>query len=634
MGIPGRKKTDGTVQKQAYPAGKRKRKRKAAAVTAGLAVLVAAGIYILGRTDSKPAMASSALTMSANVETGSISTTIEGSGSLSNLESTDIKIPAGLKVDQVLVSEGDQVKAGDTLATLNESSVKAQLYAAKEAIEDVEDDLEDADDDTAEYYELLQEKEELEEKYERLSQLSETNTIAADSDGIITGVHVSDGSSLSASSAAGVGTASAGGAGLTLLTSMGGNAQGAVFLTASLEGQPESGASQEGEAKEPSVPQDGGESSEESPAAVQVLTELEPIPIASPVTGAVPETLLAETENYRAEIVWAPAQEQFQADIAYSAVVRLTAKEGYAFDPAIVPVVENAVVSGCIVTGEEQGSQLTFTATFPKTEAAPAGEIPQDGESQTDWQNQDSSVSGGSVYTAGTGSSGTSVTAGSGGGTASGGTTQSSESTDQVAAFSIAPQDQMKVSVNVDELDILSVAEGQKVSLTLDAIPEETFEGEITGIGTTGTSSGGVTKYQVEITLPKSESMMAGMNASASIILEEKNDILLIPSAAVQEQGGRTFVYTEKDEETGALGGEVEVETGLSDGANTEITSGLSNGDTVYYSSISNGGSSEEFSFGGIDMGGMQMDIPGGGGREGGAPSGDFSGGPMGGGTP
>ncbi|MCJ7835359.1 HlyD family efflux transporter periplasmic adaptor subunit [Cuneatibacter sp. NSJ-177] len=633
MGIPGRKKTDGTVQKQACPAGKRKRKRKAAAVTAGLAVLVAAGIYILGRTDSKPAMASSALTMSANVETGSISTTIEGSGSLSNLESTDIKIPAGLKVDQVLVSEGDQVKAGDILATLNENSVKAQLYAAKEAIEDVEDDLEDADDDTAEYYELLQEKEELEEKYERLSQLSETNTIPADSDGIITGVHVSDGSSLSASSAAGVGTASAGGAGLTLLTSMGGNAQGAVFLTASLEGQPESGASQEGEGKDPSVPQDGGESSEESPAAVQVLTELEPIPIASPVTGAVPETLLAETETYRAEIVWAPAQEQFQADIAYSAVVRLTAKEGYAFDPAIVPVVENAVVSGCIVTGEGQGNQLTFTATFPKTEAAPVGEVPQNGESQSDLQNQESSVSAGSVLTAGNGSSGTSVTAGSGV-TTSGGTAQSSESTDQVAAFSIASQDQMKVSVNVDELDILSVAEGQKVSLTLDAIPEETFEGEITGIGTTGTSSGGVTKYQVEITLPKSESMMAGMNASASIILEEKNDILLIPSAAVQEQGGRTFVYTEKDEETGALGGEVEVETGLSDGANTEITSGLSNGDTVYYSSISSGGSSEEFSFGGIDMGGMQMDIPGGGGREGGAPSGDFSGGPMGGGTP
>lgn len=633
MGIPGRKKTDGTVQKQACPAGKRKRKRKAAAVTAGLAVLVAAGIYILGRTDSKPAMASSALTMSANVETGSISTTIEGSGSLSNLESTDIKIPAGLKVDQVLVSEGDQVKAGDILATLNENSVKAQLYAAKEAIEDVEDDLEDADDDTAEYYELLQEKEELEEKYERLSQLSETNTIPADSDGIITGVHVSDGSSLSASSAAGVGTASAGGAGLTLLTSMGGNAQGAVFLTASLEGQPESGASQEGEGKDPSVPQDGGESSEESPAAVQVLTELEPIPIASPVTGAVPETLLAETETYRAEIVWAPAQEQFQADIAYSAVVRLTAKEGYAFDPAIVPVVENAVVSGCIVTGEGQGNQLTFTATFPKTEAAPVGEVPQNGESQSDLQNQESSVSAGSVLTAGNGSSGTSVTAGSGV-TTSGGTAQSSESTDQVAAFSIASQDQMKVSVNVDELDILSVAEGQKVSLTLDAIPEETFEGEITGIGTTGTSSGGVTKYQVEITLPKSESMMAGMNASASIILEEKNDILLIPSAAVQEQGGRTFVYTEKDDETGALGGEVEVETGLSDGANTEITSGLSNGDTVYYSSISSGGSSEEFSFGGIDMGGMQMDIPGGGGREGGAPSGDFSGGPMGGGTP
>ena len=86
----------------------------------------------------------------------------------------------------------------------------------------------------------------------------------------------------------------------------------------------------------------------------------------------------------------------------------------------------------------------------------------------------------------------------------------------------------------------------------------------------------------MEITVPKSDDMLAGMNASATIIIDEKEDVLLIPAQAVTEEGNTSYVYTKQDED-GELSGKTEVETGSTDGQNVEITSGLSEGDTVYY---------------------------------------------------
>ena len=119
------------------------------------------------------------------------------------------------------------------------------------------------------------------------------------------------------------------------------------------------------------------------------------------------------------------------------------------------------------------------------------------------------------------------------------------------------------------------------------------------------------------------------MNASATITIEDKQDILLIPVSALQEVGDRVFVYTEQDEQTGAPSGETEVETGLSDGSNVEIVSGLEEGDTVYYMRTETTG---EDSDSGMGMGGGMMggDFPMGGGQ---MPSGEMpsGGGPQGG---
>ena len=166
--------------------------------------------------------------------------------------------------------------------------------------------------------------------------------------------------------------------------------------------------------------------------------------------------------------------------------------------------------------------------------------------------------------------------------TESGSSVSSSEDSDEVTAFTIATSESMVLTVSVDELDINSVALDQTAEITLDAIEGETFEGQVTRINNVASASGGVAKYSVEVTLDRAEQMKAGMNASATIVVEEREDVVTIPVSALQERGSQVFVYTGLDED-GNPTDEQEVTTGLSDGENVEITEGLSEGDTVYY---------------------------------------------------
>ncbi len=153
----------------------------------------------------------------------------------------------------------------------------------------------------------------------------------------------------------------------------------------------------------------------------------------------------------------------------------------------------------------------------------------------------------------------------------------------QKTLFSVIPAKEMTITVSVDELDILSLDEGQEAVVTLDAFPGQSFEGVVTNIDPTGTNEGGTTKYSATVTIARNDSMLSGMNASACITLTEKKGVLLIPLSAISEKGGKTLVYTGYDGKEDALLNPVEITTGLSDGENAEVTSGLSEGDTVYY---------------------------------------------------
>ena len=235
---------------------------------------------------------------------------------------------------------------------------------------------------------------------------------------------------------------------------------------------------------------------------------------------------------------------------------------------------------------------------------------PNSGQGQNSQQSQNGSqgairtqtgVSGGSL--AGASASAVSTVSQA----SSNGNAEETADSSMVTVLKKKKNENVLLSVNIDELDILSIQEGQKAAVTLDALEGQEFEGEITKISRTASNSGGVTKYTAEVTIPKEESMLAGMNASAVITIERKENVLTLSADALQERGNRTFVYTETGED-GMLSGEVEVETGISDGTNVEIVSGLESGQTVYYHRVASENEGEE-GFGGMMMNGM----PGGG---------------------
>lgn len=150
--------------------------------------------------------------------------------------------------------------------------------------------------------------------------------------------------------------------------------------------------------------------------------------------------------------------------------------------------------------------------------------------------------------------------------------------------LTVTPQDTMTVTIAVDEKDISQISLGQTAEITLIALKNETYEGTVTKIAVSGTNSGGSSKFAVELTLPAEERMLAGMNASVTIPLSTKENVLTLPVAALVEDKAETLVYTGLDKNTGEPCSPVKVETGVSDGEKVEILSGLGDGDTFYYS--------------------------------------------------
>ena len=170
-----------------------------------------------------------------------------------------------------------------------------------------------------------------------------------------------------------------------------------------------------------------------------------------------------------------------------------------------------------------------------------------------------------------------------GGSTGSGSSTQL-YSLDGDVLLTVTPLDTMTVTIAVDEKDIASVKTGMTAQLTMNALPDETFEGQVTRVAQTGSGNGGSSKFDVEITLSRESDMLPGMSTTAQLTLYEKMDVLTLPVAALRDEGGKTLVYTGKDKKTGEPANPVEVTTGLSDGENVEILSGIDSGTTVYYS--------------------------------------------------
>lgn len=165
-------------------------------------------------------------------------------------------------------------------------------------------------------------------------------------------------------------------------------------------------------------------------------------------------------------------------------------------------------------------------------------------------------------------------------------------------------------SFNVSEVDISKVKEGQKATITIDSIADKTFTGKVVAVDRVGISSSGVTNYPVLVQFDNSvPEILPNMSASVNIILDTKADVLVIPNSALVTAGdGSTSVRVLKNgkEET------VSVVVGISSDTNTEIVSGLSEGDIVVTGTVSSsstqGGANRSVSpFSSFGGGGFRM---------------------------
>lgn len=144
--------------------------------------------------------------------------------------------------------------------------------------------------------------------------------------------------------------------------------------------------------------------------------------------------------------------------------------------------------------------------------------------------------------------------------------------------IALTDQASYHVDLYIDETDIGQVQVGQPVVITLDAFPDEKIEGEVTAIKSIGTVSGGIVTYEVRVEIAPTEvPIRSDMTASATVVIEEKENVLLIPNRAIRHEGDTEYVEVLAGTEVRR----VAIATGASNDAVTEVTAGLEEGDAV-----------------------------------------------------
>jgi membrane fusion protein, macrolide-specific efflux system len=140
------------------------------------------------------------------------------------------------------------------------------------------------------------------------------------------------------------------------------------------------------------------------------------------------------------------------------------------------------------------------------------------------------------------------------------------------------------ISINLTEVDVAKVKVGQKATITFDSQTGKTFTGKVTSVDTVGSVSSGVTIYPASIILDSNvDGLFPNMAATAKVIVDFRDQVLVVPSSAIKTSNGTSTVQILKDNQPST----VTVETGLTDGTNTEITSGISENDVVITSTSS-----------------------------------------------
>lgn len=484
--------------------------------------------------------------LSSKVSTGSISTTVSGSGALVSEGITDVMIPAGVEIKNVYVEAGAPVKEGDILASVETSSVLS-------ALSDTQKKLDELDEQLAEVHD-----EEVDSKI-KTSMKGRVKAIFVEEGDDVSSVMYENGAlillSLDGYMAVDLeSTAYKVGDSLTVTTSDGTSYIGTVEKVTA-------------EKTTVLIKDDGpiyrdivtvGES---DTGALYIHEELK----ITGYAGTVKSIKVSENSSVKASSTLLTL-----TDTSYSANYDSILKQRKDLEETLQTLIKLYQNGAILAPISGNVDSVSYS----------------DDSSDTETQN-------GSGY----------------GSAVSAETSVASSQEEESVLLSIDPGKSMTVSISVDETDVLALAVGQEVSLTVESIGDDTYPGTVTEIDTSAaSSSGGVTTYSATVKLDRAEKMLAGMTASASIVIEGVDNALLLPDDAVRKTSSTAYVYTSYDESTGELGGMAEVKVGISNGSYVEILEGLRKGDTVYYTESRNNGFGS-FNFGGGMPGG---NMPGG----------------------
>lgn len=145
-------------------------------------------------------------------------------------------------------------------------------------------------------------------------------------------------------------------------------------------------------------------------------------------------------------------------------------------------------------------------------------------------------------------------------------------------AISLVDTSEIEMRGFIDEIDIAMVQLGQEANIILDALPDEEVKGSVVFISPVGTILAGVVSYDTTITLENPVAgLKDGMSATAEVIIERRDDVLSIPNRYIRGTVENPMVVVLVDGEQE----EREITLGLTDGINTEVLSGLEEGEKV-----------------------------------------------------
>lgn len=140
--------------------------------------------------------------------------------------------------------------------------------------------------------------------------------------------------------------------------------------------------------------------------------------------------------------------------------------------------------------------------------------------------------------------------------------------------------DEMKIDIRINEYDILGVREGKDVTVTIDAL-NKNYEGRIEKISRMATIMNGVSYFEAEVNFDADEDARSGMSAEVRMMTNNVSDAVTISSEAVQNADDGSSYVNLYDQEGNMI--QWPVTLGASDGTYTEIVNGLGEGETVYY---------------------------------------------------